>query len=401
MAEPIVVIGCGDAGLSAAFAAAKEGADVVVISDEKEYYPRCPLPYYIGGEIKREELAKPLESMFRGTKVKVVFDRAVKICGDAVICEKTNVRFSKAVIATGGKAKRIGNSLALRTIADADEIRKKAKKSKPVIIGGGMLGCEMADVLGGTLVEAQERILPNFDSEFSELIADKLLKKAEIKAGTTKAPKSDFIISAVGVAPDNELAKASGIRTSEFGIVVDNRLETSRPGVYAAGDCIEEKCFFTKRPMHSYLGPQAERQGVIAGINAAGGDMRYEGSLNAVVAKIAGYEIGVTGMCSVEAERKGLKTTFGRVKTLTKPDYDKSAQELMIKMLFDGKRLVGCQAVGGEAVDGIINLASYAMQHGATVDDLINLAYCYSPPICSAPNPIILCAENAKRRMRK
>jgi len=387
--------------LSAAFAAAKEGTDIVIISDEKVYYPRCPLPYYISGRIKRSDLVKPIEALFKGTRVKVVFDRAVKISGDVVICEKTKVRFSKAIIATGGRPKRVGESLALRTIKDADEIKKRAKKGKPVIIGGGMLGCELADVLGGTLVEAQARLLPQLDPEFSELIEKELSKKAKILKGTTKAPKSGFVISAVGVVPDSELAKASGIKASEFGIIVNDRLETSMPGVYAAGDCIEERCFFTKRPMHSYLGPQSERQGVIAGTNAAGGDMRYSGSLNAVVAKICGYEVGVTGMCSADAERKGLKTTFGRVRAKTKPDYDKTAQELIIKMVFDGETLIGCQAIGGEDVDGIINLASYAMQHGGTVNDLINLAYCYSPPICSAPNPIILCAENAKRRMRK
>jgi len=397
----VAVIGCGDAGLSAAFAAAKNGANVTVVSDEKSHYPRCSLPYYIGGDVKRSDLVKPLEQVFKGTRVKVIFDRAVKICGDVVICEKTNVRFDRAIIATGGRAKRIGDSLVLRTIKDADGIKRLAKK-KPVIIGGGMLGCELAEVLGGTLIEAQGRILPNFDPEFSEAIHKELSKrKVVIKTGTTKAPKSDFTISAVGVVADNELAKASKIKCSEFGIVVDDCLRTSMPNVYAAGDCIEERCFFTKKPMHSYLGPQSERQGVIAGVNAAGGDMRYGGSLNAVVAKIGESEIGITGLCSMVAEERGLKTTFGRVTAKTKPEYHKAAQDMMIKMTFDGEKLVGCQAVGGEDIDGVINLASYAMQHGAMVDYLINMAYCFSPPICSAPNPIILCAENAKRRMKK
>lgn len=398
--EPVVVIGCGAAGISAAFAAAKEGVEVVVISEEEELSSKCPLPYYIGGLLKREDLVKPVTSLFRGTGIKVVFDRAIKICKEVVICEKTNVRFSKAVIATGGIAKRVGDSLTLRTIQDADEIKRRAESSKPVIVGGGVLGCELADVLGGTLIEAQERILPSFDPEFSEVIQAELSKKARIITGTTGVPKSDFTISCVGVAPNTELASNSGIKSSEFGIVVDDRLQTSMPNVYAAGDCIEERCFFTKKPMHSYLGPQSERQGVIAGKNAAGGEMKYGGSLNATVAKIGNYEIGITGMSSAEAVRKGIRTTFGRVSTKTKPEYNKTAEDLMVKMIFEGNRLVGCQAIGGEAVDGIINLASYAMQHGATVDDLINMTYCFSPPVCSAPNPIILCAENAKRRMK-
>ena len=397
----IAIIGCGDAGLSAAFAAAKQGAEVTVISDEKQHYPRCPLPYYIGGKIKRQDLVTPFEKVFKGSKVKVVFDRALEIKGDTIICEKGDVPFDKAIIATGGKPKRIGDSLTLRTIDEADEIKRRAKAEKPVIIGGGMLGCELADILGGTLIEAEERILPDFDPEFSGIIAGLLSKKVDIRTGTTKAPKSEFTISAVGVIPENELARKSKIKTSEFGIVVDNHLETSMPDVYAAGDCIEERCLFTQKPMHSYLGPQAERQGIITGTNAVGGDLRYTGSLNALVSKICDYEIGITGMCSLDARNRDVKTVFGVAKTKTKPEYDKNAKDLMVKMLFDKDKLVGCQVIGGEGVDGIINLASYAMQHGATLDDMINMTYCFSPPVCSAPNPIISCAENAKRRMRR
>ncbi len=397
----IAVIGCGDAGLSAAFAAAKQGAEVTVISGESDYYPRCPLPYYIGGRIEREDLVSPLKKMFSESKVTVINDKALRIEDKKIICKKKTVEFDKTIIATGGKAKRIGSSLILRTIKDADEIKRRAQKEKPVIIGGGMLGCELADVLGGTLVEAEGRILPNFDPEFSREIEKVLSREAKIITGTKKAPESDFRISAVGVLPNNEVARESGIKTSEFGIVVDEHLQTSMRNVYAAGDCVEERCFFNQKPMHSYLGPQAERQGVIAGTNAAGGDMRYEGSLNPVVAKICGIELGIAGMCGLDAEKKGFRTTFGLAKAKTKPDYSKNAEQLTVKMHFSGEKLVGCQALGGEAVDGIINLAAYAMQHGATVDDLINMTYCFSPPVCSAPNPIILCAENAKRRMRR
>jgi NADH oxidase (H2O2-forming) len=397
----IAIIGCGDAGLSAAFATAKRNAEVTIISGEKEYYPRCPLPYYIAGEIKRDDLVKSVKEMFKGTGVKVVLDRAEKIGDGKVVCGDCEVKYDKAIIATGANPKKIPGSVSLRTIEDADKMKQMAKKERPVIIGAGMLGCELADLLGGRLVECRDSILYNFDKEFSEIIAGELSKKAEIQLGCKKIPKSNFKISAVGVVPENEFAKKSRIKTGDYGIVVDNRLETSMKGVYAAGDCMEEKCFFTKKPMHSYLGPQSERQGFIAGLNALGEDLRYDGSLNAAVAKIGGYEIGVTGLCGQAAKEKGIDTTFGKIRAKSKPDYDKNAKELIVKMIFEGEKLVGCQAIGEESVEGIINLASYAMQHGATVDDLINLSYCYSPPICSAPNPVVLCAENARRRMRR
>jgi NADH oxidase (H2O2-forming) len=325
--------------------------------------------------------------------MKLLVDRAEKIEGNRVVCSNCDVEFDKAIIATGGIATAIGNSMTLRTIEDADKIKELFKTEKPTVIGAGILGCELVDVMGGILLEAELNILPNFDPEFAEKIELCLSEKAEIKTGVMASSDEGFTISAVGVSPNIDLAKNSGIKTSEFGIGVNDFLQTSMENVYAAGDCIEEKCFFTGKPMHSYLGPQSERQGVIAGNNAAGGEIKYMGSLNSTVSKICGYELGITGLCAHEAKKKGLNTTVGRIKTKTKPEYSKEAKDLIIKMVFEGEKLVGCQALGGEMVQGIINLASYAMQHNATVDDLINLSYCFSPPVCSAPNTIILCAE--------
>ncbi|MBN2517950.1 MAG: FAD-dependent oxidoreductase [Candidatus Altiarchaeota archaeon] len=400
----IAVVGCGDAGLSAAFAAAKQdpNSEVIIISDETSYYPRCPLPYFIGGSVKEKELVYDLRRMFKGTNIKAVNDTVLRVTDGFLECKDGKITFDKAIIATGGIARRIGDSITLRTLEDAKRIKKAAEESDNIVfLGGGMLGCELADVLGGTLLEKQSHILPNFDKKFADAIASKLNKKGvRIITNSERTPKADLVVSCVGVDPDLELAVKSGIKTSRFGINVNDRLETSIKNVYAAGDCIEEKCLITGVPMHSYLGPQAEREGVIAGVNAAGGNMYYKGSLGAVVAKIDDIEIGRTGLCGEEAAERGVSIVEGMVRTKTKPAYDTTAKDLMIKMVFIQERLVGCQALGGEMIDGIINLASYAIQHNATIDDLINMTYCFSPPICSAPNPIILCAENAKRRSK-
>gem|GEM_PF-1625905 len=407
MPKELVIIGCGDAGLSAAFAAAKDGAHVTVVSNESEHYPRCPLPHLIAGEYKKSDLSKPLDDMFKGTSVVIKKGQVLKLKDISLECDFGELSYDAAIIASGASPKRIADSLVLRTMDDALEIKRRIDAGeRGLIIGAGMIGCELADAIDGTIIEKENRILPRFDPEFSKEVEKRLSLRCKILTSTTDAPKSDFTVSAIGVSPNTTLAKDSGIKVSDFGIEVDSCLKTSKENVYAAGDCVAEKCFITGARIHSYYGPQSERQGVIAAKNALdekcdNGCFRYPGSLNSIVAKIADIEIGMAGISSERAKEAGIDFTFGKISTTSLPYYSPFGKKIVVKMLFEREteRLIGCQAMG-ERIDGIINLAAYAMMKSASVNELMNLPYCFSPPVCSAPNPIIICAENAKRRLK-
>ena len=389
----IIVIGCGDAGLSAAYAAKRQSpaCSVTVVSNEDSYYPRCPLPYLVSGEIT-EKLDKPLDEIFRASGIKVVKDKALKI-SDSVECENSELGFDKVIIATGASSVCLPGTVPLRTIEDAEKIKKRCGNST-VVVGAGLMGCELASVLKCTLLEKQQQVLPGFDPRISKAVKKELENQGvKVLTDSSEIPEVGLKISAAGVRPNIKLAQDSNIKCSENGIIVGDNLETSMKNVYAAGDCIEQKSFVTNKPIHARLGPQAERQGFIAGTNASGGKMVYRGVLGAAIAKIASLEIGRTGVSAGLPEMVSSK-----IKTTTKPEFHPTSKDLFLKLVFSRKQLVGAEAMGGESVAGVIDVASLAIQKKATVDDLINFAYSYAPPMCSAPNPFVLCSQIAKQK---
>jgi pyruvate/2-oxoglutarate dehydrogenase complex dihydrolipoamide dehydrogenase (E3) component len=224
------------------------------------------------------------------------------------------------------------------------------------------------------------------------------LEEEGVVVKTSSSEFSGDAISAIGVSPQTELAEASGIEFDDFGIKVNDLLETSMKGVYAAGDCISERCFFTRSSMHSYLGPQADRQGVIAGTNAVGGELKYTGSLNQTVLKVGDIELGISGLSLTEAKKRGLEAFSVTLVIPRLPGYYKS-EKTTISMCFSENQMVGLQAMG-RSVEGLIDLASAMMMSHKSIEEIITFPYCFSPKVCNAPHPFILCAEKAKNKIK-
>jgi len=215
---------------------------------------------------------------------------------------------------------------------------------------------------------------------------------------STGEVEADFVVAAMGVKPNTELAKEAGIRIGETGgIWVNSRMETSVSGVYAAGECAEVTNFVTMKPTLSQFGTTAVKEGKAAGTNAAGGYATFPGVLNSAVTKLLDLEVGATGLTEKMAELQGLGTISGKVLGKTRASYYPGGKDLSVKLVFDKEsmRLVGAQIVGGEEVAQRINTLSMAIRAGMNVWDLEKAESCYTPPLSETWEPSLHGASEA------
>ncbi|MBN2013584.1 MAG: FAD-dependent oxidoreductase [Candidatus Altiarchaeota archaeon] len=437
----LVIIGGGGAGMTAALTARKINprVDVTIITKESLSYSSCALPFVISGEIpSMDDITSSMEAICQKSGIKLVLDSATSIDTKkkVVSTERSGlISYDSLIIATGGrtmvppiKGADLRNILTLYTVDDAEKIMAQANKSKKaVVIGGGAIGIEAAAALVGlglkvTLVEGFPHVLFRFfDDEYLAIIEDELKAKGieiilshfveevmgkekvdAVKVAGKEIP-SDLIIMATGVRPNSEIAEKAGIKTMKYGILTDWLMQTNIKDVYAAGDCAYSRSMITGELMLSQLGTTAIRHGTVAGMNAVGESVAFEGALGSMALKIFDLKVGRTGLTEREAKEAGIDVISGRAKATTKAKYYPGHKEVDVKLIFDAasKELIGGQIIGGGAVAKKIDLIALGISKHATVEDLIGLGYSYTPPLAPSHNVIVLAAENAYRKMKR
>ncbi len=302
---------------------------------------------------------------------------------------------------------------------DALKFRKKAEQGKisnAVIIGGGFIGCELAEALSSlwgievTIIEKERYLIPkSFDPEISALLAS-VLEKNGIKVivgakvskieqmGETcqvfindKTLETDFVFLVVGIEPNVELAKQAGIVIGKKGgIVVNQHLQTNIPNIYAAGDCIEAINLVTGKPEVFALGSLANRQGRVIANNIAGFSDRFEGAVGAISLKIFDVIFSSTGLNSFCASQNGIQPAFALATFNDRPHYYPDNQILFAKVLYcrqDG-RLLGLQMCGKGEVSRYIDSFSMLLKKRSNYLDLLDFEHSYTPPHSSPLNPI-------------
>ncbi|MCK4717737.1 MAG: FAD-dependent oxidoreductase, partial [Thermoplasmata archaeon] len=206
----------------------------------------------------------------------------------------------------------------------------------------------------------------------------------------------DTVLLSMGVAPETNLAQAIGLETTKMGIVVDEHMRTNDPDIYAVGDCIQSWSRVTGKPMASRLAPPALAQGAVAGLNIAGEETGYPGSLGAFVTVIGGVQFASTGIRACDLEGGG----SARITVGAKPDY-MGGEEVTIKLVAmeDGK-VAGAQVVGPCAAE-LVNRVAIAITAGLVLSDLVRTEIAYCPPVNDAFDPLVLVAETLIKRFRR
>lgn len=329
MAEPLIVIGNGMAAAHFVDALAQRALGryaVAVVGEEPQLaYNRVLLSSLLAQESRQEDIAlKPAEWWNRrGVTLRygcaaVAIDIAAR---KVMLADGKTLGFSKLVLATGSRPVRLcvpgsdlPGTLTFRNVADVAAMTSKARERAHIaVIGGGLLGLEAAYGLRKwgarvTVVHLMDRLMERQLDAPAAAMLKRALEAQGITVLTSAATAQidggdrvralqlkdgrqiavDAVVFAAGVAPNAALARDAGIDTAR-GIVVDDRLESSAPGIYAIGECIEHRgqCYGLVEPAYAQARVLAR---VLAGENAS-----YEGSVLATNLKVSGVHVFSAG----------------------------------------------------------------------------------------------------------
>ncbi|KYK24470.1 NAD(FAD)-dependent dehydrogenase [Thermoplasmatales archaeon SG8-52-4] len=448
--KKIVIIGGGAGGGTAAqFARKTDRKSKIIIFEKGKYaqYSKCGLPYTISKDIDDiYDLIEFSNEWFLKAGIDLKLNSKVEkidINKKKITVNKDNKTFDesydKLIIATGAKPsippikniiendKIISGVFTLRTIDDAKNISIYCSKSKKaVIVGAGLIGLELAESLYKnklkvTVVEALPDILANtLDKDMSKIVFDNITKFVDVitdhivtrvesesgkikkviikdnKTGKEKEIVSDIVIIATGLIPQTSLAKDIGCKLSNKGyIIVNEKCETSLKDIYAIGDCTEFINFVTKNPTPIGLGSIAVRQGISAGINAAGGSYTLlDGVLQTCTSRFFELEIAAVGSCND-------KLIFGKFNGSSLPDYYPGGKQITIKVFTDENgKIMGAQAVGDNAAQRI-NTYAAAILGGLDIEKFRKLETAYAPPVAPTLDSITLVCDIISAKLRR
>jgi NADH oxidase (H2O2-forming) len=422
-------------------------AEVTII--EKRHYDMfsaCGLPFAIEGIVKDfEDLKFPVPGHLKRLKKYLLHEvtaidtekKSINV-KNLQTGETFDVEFDSLIIATGaepvilpvpGAKEFIGKGVHFVTNPEnAMALKKHAETAKSaVVIGGGGIGLEIAVALKAMgldviVTKRSPPVLPRtLDPDMGQLVEDHLKELGintmfgrsfdgisgsdHVESVTIAGEeiKTDIVVMAAGVYGNTALAKIAGIECSKKGIITDERMETKVKDIYAIGDCVETFNLIDNTPCVMQLATSAYQHGIIAGINAVGGDAKYFGALNTFVSKVGSLEVSATGYNSSGAEDAGFQVFGTKVKAQDRPEYMPGHKDITVKIIADKTtgKILGGQAIGEEGAAWRVNIISLAIRAGMGIAELNQAELAYSPPISEVYDVLSMVTEFAGRRLKK
>ena len=435
----VVIVGgvAGGATAAARIRRLDEHAEIVVF-ERSGYisYANCGLPYYIGGIIEDPEdltLQTP-ESFYRRFRIHMkVHHEVIAIHPDRKTVSVKNLEtgavleesYDKLLLSPGAKpvwpnlpgmeSKKL---FTLRTVEDTFRIKEFVDANKPksaVMVGGGFIGLEVAENLRElgievTIVQRPKQLMNPFDADMASFIHNEVRKhgvklalgysvEGFVENGTgidvllkENAPlHTDMVVLAIGVTPESALARDAGLALGiKNSILVNDRMETSDPDIYAVGDAVQVKHYVSGEDTLIALAGPANKQGRIAADNICGGDSRYLGSQGSSVIKVFDLTAAATGFNETNARKSGLEADTVILSPMSHAGYYPGGKVMTMKVVFEKGtyRLLGAQIVGYDGVDKRIDVLATAIHAGLKATELKDLDLAYAPPYSSAKDPV-------------
>jgi NADH oxidase (H2O2-forming) len=222
-------------------------------------------------------------------------------------------------------------------------------------------------------------------------------------ATTAGELECDAVIVCLHKLPSAGLAEAAGVELGTTGgIMVDERMRTSRPNVWAAGDVVEVPHGLSMLPIRGLTGSHAYAQGRTAAFSIAGRDLAYD-PVWIPWGMVAGdYTIGGFSIGETLATAMGVPYVVAKGVGVSRARYFPGATRTHVKLLAepDTLKIIGAQIHGGEGVKERSDFLAFAAKRGATLEDLAWMENIYSPPIGALFEPIAIAAQNGLAALR-
>lgn len=446
MAKKVIIVGAVALGPKVASRLRRldPEADILLIDrDDKISYGGCGMPYYIGGDVNDiEDLYSTTAHVIRDKdffqnykRIKVMtrveatrIDRrehrlAVRHLDSG---EEQVLEYDKLVLATGAMAVKppvpgveLDGVFTVSDLHDAEQIKSlmtQGKVGSAVVIGGGAIGLEIAEALTDlwgittTLVEMEDQVLPTLLGKcIARVVEHELIEKGVrlllservseisgddasgclcVKTSAEELP-ADIVIVAAGVRANTKIAADAGIAIGRTGgILVDRKMQTSDPDIYAGGDCIEIRNLISGENMPMALGSLANRQGRIIASNINGGSFHFTGAVGTFCVKVFDFGICKAGLTFRQARENGYDPVYAVVSQHDHAHFYPTSEFMYISLLADRKsrKILGIEAAGkhGDAVKARVDSIAVLLQHGVTIDEVCSLEVGYAPPFASA-----------------
>ncbi|OHD67370.1 MAG: hypothetical protein A2W19_00195 [Spirochaetes bacterium RBG_16_49_21] len=443
----LLIIGGDDAGMSAASQARRINSDMsIAVLERGEHvsYAACGMPYYISGDVKNPESLIVIDKndFIKNRKIAIftnTVSTAVNFSSKIVDVQSGSgvekYHYGKLVIATGArpvvpaiKGVNHPHVFILRNLSEGIAIKHYLDAHKPesgIIIGGGFVGLEMAEALTKlsiktTILEKFESVAMTMTPTVREMIAATLREhnvavrtgvdieeiessgeRLTVRAGADRY-EADFILLSVGIAPNTEFLKNSGLRTTERGaVIVDEKSKTNIPDVYSAGDCATAKSLITGGDIYMPLGTTASKQGRVAGLQAAGiSHEAFKGIVGSQLVKVFDLEVGKTGLNAYDAQKAGIEAESTAVTWRSRAGYYPMSQNILVSLTINSKtrELIGGEVAGTDGAALRTDVVATAVAAKMKVEDVAYLDLGYAPPFSPVWDPVNAAAQKLLKR---
>ncbi len=460
MSQHVVVIGAVALGPKAACRFKRlEPDSKVTMVDQSDLisYGGCGIPYFVSGDVSdASQLQSTSFHMVRDAKffqnvkdIQVLtntgalsIDRANKTVRvqNALDRQEEDLHYDQLVLATGSRPKKLpipgvdlNGVFTVSNLNEAMAIKQglvDGEVERAVVIGAGAIGLEMAEALADlwgietTVIEVADQILPGIVSPNMARMAQCHLGENDISVrlgemvqrleGTDRVERvitdkgtidTDMVIMAVGVAPNSDLAAAAGLEVSPSGaIVVNNRLQTSDPHIFAGGDCVEIPNLLTGKPGYFPSGSLANREGRVIGTNLAGGNATFDGAVGTFIIKVFEMCLASAGMSLKTAKAEGWDALSVFVSQFDRAHFYPEKGLMYMEIIVDRKteKVLGVHGLGSttDAVFARVNAVAAILKYGPAISDISNLELLYAPPFSAAMDIVNALGNTAENVLR-